>query len=489
MENTVELRFKNLQLRSTDSNQLVVRGYVNKTNQLSEVMGTAKKFVEKIERGAFTKALQVKKQDVDFLAEHDQERILASTSNNSLELKEDEVGLFMEARIAPTSWGRDYYELITAGLFKNMSFGFRVLKDEWKYLGKQLHERTIKELELFEVSVVKNPAYSQSNISARQFTLIEEVEVPSIEQTEKTKGETRKMRKIETRKNELEEILKGESRSLQKTADGHTLVPQSVHQDIVHLMEEKSPIFALAKRYDSVSGNLKIAREDDSIEAGFVGEGDDIIESSFGFEYAELKQKRVGAAVTLTNQLINDSGINIEDYVKSLLARRVVKVVERSMLVGQEPEELNGIVHDENVKAISMDGVVTVDTLVDLYTSIHPEYLDDAAFIMEKGFFDQIAKLKDSNGHFYMQNGMVNGQLIRTLFGAPIHVTDSLPTTTPVIFGNYQEGVSMMIKQQSGLQEIVDSKQALRGSKLLVFDMYMDSIVTNPQALVKLQQV
>ncbi len=58
-----------------------------------------------------------------------------------------------------------------------------------------------------------------------------------------------------------------------------------------------------------------------------------------------------------------------------------------------------------------------------------------------------------------------------------------------LIFGNYQEGVSMMIKQQSGLQEIVDSKQALRGSKLLVFDMYMDSIVTNPQALVKLQQV
>ncbi len=46
----------------------------------------------------------------------------------------------------------------------------------------------------------------------------------------------------------------------------------------------------------------------------------------------------------------------------------------------------------------------------------------------------------------------------------------------------------MMIKQQSGLQEIVDSKQALRGSKLFVFDMYIDSIVTNPQALVKLKQ-
>ncbi|XCA85028.1 phage major capsid protein [Exiguobacterium mexicanum] len=196
----------------------------------------------------------------------------------------------------------------------------------------------------------------------------------------------------------------------------------------------------------------------------------------------------VHAAVTLTNQLINDSGTNIEDYVKNLLARRVVKVVERSMLVGQTSEELNGIAHDENLKSISMDGVVSVDTFFDLYTSIHPEYLDEAAFIMNKEFFDQVAKLKDTNGHFYMQSGVVNGKIIRTLFGAPVHVTDSLPAETPVIFGNYQEGVSMMIKQQSGLQEIVDSKQALRGSKLFVFDMYIDSIVTNPQALVKLKQ-
>lgn len=65
----------------------------------------------------------------------------------------------------------------------------------------------------------------------------------------------------------------------------------------------------------------------------------------------------------------------------------------------------------------------------------------------------------------------------------------SISTTMILIFGDYQKGASMMIKQQSGLQKIVDSQQVLRGSKLLVFDMYMDSIVINPQALVKLQQV
>jgi HK97 family phage major capsid protein len=100
--------------------------------------------------------------------------------------------------------------------------------------------------------------------------------------------------------------------------------------------------------------------------------------------------------------------------------------------------------------------------------------------------FTQVSKMKDGNGHFYVQNGIINGKLTYTLFGAEIDVTDSLPAGTPVLFGNIEEAVSVMIKQQSGLQEIVDTQQALRGSKLFVFDMYADSAVVNPQAIAKM---
>lgn len=156
----MELRVAVSDLHANTDGTMTVSGYVNKTGQLSNVLGVTKRFVEKIAKGAFSRAIQSTSKDIDFLAEHKGNLILASTRNGSLRLTEDNQGLYMEATIASTSWGKDYYELINSGILRNMSFGFRTIKDSWRLLETNLYERTIEELELFEVSVVKNPAYS-----------------------------------------------------------------------------------------------------------------------------------------------------------------------------------------------------------------------------------------------------------------------------------------------------------------------------------------
>ncbi len=152
----MELRVQDAKLRANTGGTMTVSGYVNKTGQLSNVLGVTKRFVEKIAKGAFSRAIQTAPKDIDFLAEHKSKLLLASTRNNSLKLTEDEQGLYMEATITPTSWGKDYYELIDSGILRNMSFGFRTIKDSWKLLESNLYERTIEELELFEVSVVRD---------------------------------------------------------------------------------------------------------------------------------------------------------------------------------------------------------------------------------------------------------------------------------------------------------------------------------------------
>ncbi|WHS73263.1 HK97 family phage prohead protease [Bacillus cereus] len=174
----MELRVAVSDLCTNTDGTMTVSGYVNETGQLSNVLGVTKRFVEKIAKGAFSRAIQSAQKDIDFLAEHKGDLILASTRNGSLQLKEDNKGLHMEATIAPTSWGKDYYELINSGILRNMSFGFRAIKDSWRLLETNLYERTIEELELFEVSVVKNPAYSQSTIAARGIDLVNDIEIP-----------------------------------------------------------------------------------------------------------------------------------------------------------------------------------------------------------------------------------------------------------------------------------------------------------------------
>lgn len=306
--------------------------------------------------------------------------------------------------------------------------------------------------------------------------------VPSKEIT-KTMEKNIEVRGIEgyLRKQDTEEV-----RALQTTVEGAAVIPETIEGKIIEAMEETSPVFAKARKFPSVAGALKIAKENATATVGFVGEGANLTEGAIGFKEIKLTQKRVGAAISLSNQLVNDSAVDIVDYSARLLAKRAVKAVEKSILLGKTEDEFKGIVADTEVKDVKVTGAVTVDSLMDIYNGVHPSLLGGSIWVMQRKFFNAVSKLKDGNGHFYLQNGVVNGKLSYTLFGAEVTVTDVLEDTVPVIFGDIEAGYAVMIKKGFGLQYVTgDTTQTLRGSSLLVLDGYMDGAVYNPEALVK----
>ena len=353
------------------------------------------------------------------------------------------------------------------------------------------------------VESAENETRSLTDDEQSEFSKIEEeirdldVEIKELEERQKsgvkieTSQEERNMEINEKEIRGLEQYLRRqdgeEKRALNTTADGGAVMPESVEGTIVLKMEESSPVFARARKFASVAGTLKIAKENIKTQAGFVGEGADVLESKVSFDEVKLTQKRVGAAISLSNQLINDSAVNVVDYAVNLLSRRAAKAVEKSILVGTTADEFKGIVKDAEIQEVTTEGAITVDVLMDLYNSIHPEFLAGASYIMSRKIFNEIAKLKDNSGHFYMQNGVVNGKLTYTLFGAEVIVTDALTDETPVLFGSVEQAYAVMIKKGFALQHVTgDTTQALRGSQLLVLDGYMDGSVYNPQAISKL---
>ena len=176
MDNKLEFRVQQINL-TTDNDTMIVEGLVNKTETWSQMLGTVKKFKEKIVKGAFQRAID-NAPCIDFLAEHDKTKLLATTSNDSLELFEDEEGLKMRARIVPTAYGKDFYTLIKERIINHMSFGFSVVGQDFKRLADGTYERTVTDLKLFEVSAVRNPAYLASSISARGIDIVEEIDIP-----------------------------------------------------------------------------------------------------------------------------------------------------------------------------------------------------------------------------------------------------------------------------------------------------------------------
>ncbi|WP_430007566.1 phage major capsid protein [Metabacillus idriensis] len=503
-----------MELRSDKNGIMKVSGYVNKTEKLSNVLGSGKKFVEKIAKGAFSRAIQNATRDIDFLAEHKQEKILASTRNKSLTLREDEQGLWMEATIAPTTWGKDAYTLIDSRIYQNMSFGFRTIKDSWRNLEAGLYERTIEELDLFEISVVRDPAYSDSTIAARGIDLVTEVDIPvsKIKKEEQNKMKT-VYRYGTTNKNEAEEkrtldnkafnayvagdVQEARALGLQTVAGNGAVIPEAVADIIVEKLEESSPVFARARKFPSVHGRLKVARETSTGVGSFVGEGQPLTEGLIALGHVELSQKRVGAHMALTKQLINDAALNMAEYVPNRLAKSTFKAVERSILRGTSTEEFKGIVPNEEInkftlsKASENTDVKLLDKMNEIVTSIHPDYLQGSAFIVSRPFFNRLAKLKDGAGHFYMQNGEVNGRLSYTFIGLEVIVTDSLDAgdtvgQVPCVFGNVESGYAVMVKKGPQIITIQDIESALRGTAGFMLDAYMDGTVYNPEALSKL---
>jgi hypothetical protein len=54
-----------------------------------------------------------------------------------------------------------------------MSFGFRVLEDDWNYENDQLAVRTVLDMRVSEISVVSFPAYQQTDVSVAKRSLEE----------------------------------------------------------------------------------------------------------------------------------------------------------------------------------------------------------------------------------------------------------------------------------------------------------------------------
>ena len=189
---------QDLELRQDGETKTVV-GYASVFNTLSNDMG----FREIIAEGAFDGRLN---DDVRFLINHDG-LPLARTTNNTLRLSTDKLGLRYEADVADTSIGRDLVELMSNGTINQSSFAFTVEDDSWE-VKDGVNVRTINKVSrLFDVSAVTYPAYEEASVGLRS------LEAWKAKEEEKVIKENLE-KELEERKNEEKDLTKRSLREL-----------------------------------------------------------------------------------------------------------------------------------------------------------------------------------------------------------------------------------------------------------------------------------
>lgn len=158
--------FTNLEARQEgEGNKLI--GYASVFDSPSEPMP----FVEYVRKGAFAKTLN-DGADVRLLIDHEGVP-LARTKSGTLVLEEDDRGLRVEANLDPAN--PDAARVISAmkrGDISQMSFAFRTIKDSWN---TDRSVRELKEVQLYDVSVVTFPAYEETVAEIRSGQAAQEV--------------------------------------------------------------------------------------------------------------------------------------------------------------------------------------------------------------------------------------------------------------------------------------------------------------------------
>ena len=164
--------YTTLELREADDGHTLY-GYAAVFDSPSEPMP----FVEYVKRGAFQKTI-ADGADVRLLIDHEGVP-LARTKSGTLRLSEDERGLAVQADLDPAN--PDAARVISAmrrGDLSQMSFAFRTIKDSWS---DDRAVRELREVQLFDVSVVTFPAYEQTVAEIRGRLLRRDEATPTLD--------------------------------------------------------------------------------------------------------------------------------------------------------------------------------------------------------------------------------------------------------------------------------------------------------------------
>ena len=146
-----------------DGEELRIEGYFAVFNSIYDIGPDMK---ESIAPGAFKNTLA---DDIRALVNHDATLVLGRTSAHTLELREDERGLWGRISINPKDTdAMNLYERVKRGDVSQCSIGFEIIREDTEISEDGSVHWTIQEVRLREVTCCTFPAYKETNISARE---------------------------------------------------------------------------------------------------------------------------------------------------------------------------------------------------------------------------------------------------------------------------------------------------------------------------------
>lgn len=421
-----ELQQEEVETEEEESDAKAISGYAMKFNEPSKDLGG---FTEVITPEALE---EVDFSDVYLLYNHDYSKPLASTKAGTLNLEVDEVGLKFEAELPDTSYANDVYENISSGIIDSMSFGFQLGLDSFTKDGEEI-TRSIKKIQnLNEISVVTIPAYANSNVKVDKRSYEDFIK--------ENKKETEKMTdkvlidETQTEVRGYEEYIrsKGEERAGVTTENASAVVPSDVIGEVFDLKGSTYNLaqYTTVKEVSNGQGSYPVANVQEAtlLTKEELAEIADVDANMF--TNVDYKVETRAGKIALSNEVIEDSAVDIVGEVKDQLSQLVIntdnqKIIE--LLKTLPKTEISGLDDLKKVKNVTLDPALA------------------PMVITNQSGYNHLDTLKDLDERYILQPD-VTAPSGFSLFGMPLVVVSNnlLPdegADAPIIIGDLKQAV------------------------------------------------
>lgn len=275
--------------------------------------------------------------------------------------------------------------------------------------------------------------------------------------------------------------------------EGGYLVPDEFERTLVEALDDENIFRKLANVITTSSGDRKIPVVASKGTASWIDEEGAIPESDDSFGQVSIGAYKLGTMIKVSEELLNDSVFNLENYIAKEFARRIGNKEEDAFFTGDGSGKPTGILAATGGAQLGVTTAsataITIDEILDLFYSLKAPYRNKAVFVMNDATVKAIRKLKDGQGQYLWQPSLQAGTP-DTILNRPIYTSAYVPniaaSAKSIIFGDF--GYYWVADRQGRVFKRLNELYAATGQVGFVATQRVDGKLILPEAIKVLQQ-
>lgn len=211
---------------------------------------------------------------------------------------------------------------------------------------------------------------------------------------------------------------------------GGYLVPDTYDDRLVQALKQKNVLRQIATIIPTTQ-KLTIPVSLGGENASWMPENEPYTFCEAEFGEIEIDAYKLGSSILVSDELLEDGGVDLEKYIEEAFAYRIGNAEESAFIRGDGNGKPIGLIHQASVGKVTDEiGRISADDLVDMEFSLAEPYRKNAVWVMSNDAYCRLGQLRHYRGNPIWSNGLEEEKPMK-LFGYPVYICNHMDDVTP----------------------------------------------------------